>query len=59
MHQASYIHSRFTKKFNKSLILTQNFDKMKYLTASINAEKKNGSAEQILLDGQCTLNWYD
>ena len=45
----NYIHqsctlSRFPNKLPKSLIFTQNFDKI---------------AEQILLDDQGALNWYD
>ena len=56
IHQISYIHSRFTNKFNKSLILTQNFEHEQQL---YHQREKNGSAEQILLNDQRALNWYD
>ena len=49
IHQTSYIHSRFTKKFNKSL------SKSSTSNSFINAN----CAEQILLDDQGALKWYD
>ena len=61
IHQIYISHPRFTQKVQKISYFDPKLKLNRALVSSNSfyQRKKNGGAEQILLDDQPALNWYD